>query len=222
MSKWLSLTKSRRCCSFLFTFSPTALNRHSSTATPHARHERKMAAASSSGGPNRFGLDKTKGLNDLCRRDARIRAEKEAAAVELFSRRFDECSIEDQSSLSAQRHFALQVQAIHAHSFAYSDVYQEAKFGGGKHMLCRRCWLMNKDCICQKAKHIPSSQFQHRLIIYMLVFYCMRLFCTLRGLPRYLTQWQALQGVFAVEQHRRTAPSQPGRQPHQRVCEVNS
>jgi hypothetical protein len=74
-----------------------------------------MAAASSSGGPDRFGLDRTKGLNDLCRRDARIRAEKEAAAVELFSRRFDECSLEDQSSLSAQRHFALQVEAIHAH-----------------------------------------------------------------------------------------------------------
>ncbi len=69
-----------------------------------------MAGASSSAGPDRFGLDKTKGLNDLCRRDARIRAEKEAAAVEEFSRRFDECSLQDQMSLSAQRHFALQVE----------------------------------------------------------------------------------------------------------------
>ena len=50
-------------------------------------------------------------------------------------------------------------------------------------MLCRRCWLMNKDCICQKAKHIPSSQFQHRLIIYMCVFHCLSLICTLHGLP---------------------------------------
>jgi hypothetical protein len=68
-----------------------------------------MAGASSKGGPDRFGLDKTKGLNDLCRRDARIRAEKESAAIEEFSQKFAECSLEDQSSLAAQRHFALQV-----------------------------------------------------------------------------------------------------------------
>ena len=135
-----------------------------------------MAGASSSAGPDRFGLDKTKGLNDLCRRDARIRAEKEAAAVEEFSRRFDECSLQDQMSLSAQRHFALQVELtclcvwMCLHAFASSHISQEAKFGSGKHMLCRRCWLMNKDCICPQAKHIPLSQFQHRLIIYMFVF----------------------------------------------------
>jgi hypothetical protein len=68
-----------------------------------------MAGASCSGGPDRFGLDKTKGLNDLCRRDARIRAEKETAAIEEFSQKFADCALEDQSSLAAQRHFALQV-----------------------------------------------------------------------------------------------------------------
>jgi hypothetical protein len=109
MSKLLFFTScfSRRCS--LFTFIPSALNRGiTSTRLPRSQ-DQKMAGASSSGGPDRFGLDKTKGLNDLCRRDARIRAEKEAAAVEEFSRRFDECSLEDQSSLAAQRHFALQV-----------------------------------------------------------------------------------------------------------------
>jgi hypothetical protein len=85
------------------------LNRGITTNRPLRSQDKKMAGASSSGGPDRFGLDKTKGLHDLCRRDARIRAEKEAAAVEEFSRRFDECSLEDQSSLTAQRHFALQV-----------------------------------------------------------------------------------------------------------------
>jgi len=34
-------------------------------------------------------------------------------------------------------------------------------------MLCRRCWIMNKDCICDQVKRILPSQFQHRLIIYM-------------------------------------------------------
>lgn len=107
--------------------------------------------ASSSGGPDRFGLDKTKGLNDLCRRDARVRAEKEAAALDEFSRRFESCTLEEQYSLAAQRHFAL----------------QEAKFGSGKHNLCRQCWIMNKDCICRHAKRVAPSQFQHRLVVYM-------------------------------------------------------
>jgi hypothetical protein len=65
--------------------------------------------ASAGRGPDRFGLDRTKGVNDICRRDARVRAEKEAAALDEFSRRFQECALEDQSSLAAQRHFALQV-----------------------------------------------------------------------------------------------------------------
>jgi hypothetical protein len=129
-----------------------------------------MAGASSSGGPGRFGLDKTKGLNDMCRRDARIRAEKEAAAQEEFSRRLGECSLEEQSSLAAQRHFALQVVLACLYVLAAgTHFFQEAKFGSGKHMLCRRCWIMNKDCICSKAKLIPSSHFQHKLIIYMSV-----------------------------------------------------
>ena len=129
-----------------------------------------MAGASSSGGPGRFGLDKTKGLNDMCRRDARIRSEKEAAAQEEFSRRLGECSLGEQSSLAAQRHFALQVILACLYVLAAgTHFFQEAKFGSGKHMLCRRCWIMNKDCICSKAKPIPSSHFQHKLIIYMSV-----------------------------------------------------
>jgi hypothetical protein len=76
--------------------------------------------------PDRFGLDKTKGLNDLCRRDARIRAEKEAAALQEFSRRFSECSLEDQFSLAAQRHFALQVLPILA-CFCFISFYSGSK-----------------------------------------------------------------------------------------------
>ena len=112
MQKLLPLAnRFSRCCSFA-TQSSSAFNRPVVPNTPlQKRYRQRMAGASPtpSGGPNRFGLDKTKGLNDLCRRDARIRAEKEAAAQEEFSRRLGECSLEEHSSLAAQRHFALQV-----------------------------------------------------------------------------------------------------------------
>ena len=84
-------------------------------------------------------------------------------------------------------------------------------------MLCRRCWIQNKDCICQKAEHIqiPTSHFQHRLIIYMFVIFARIRSAYFAASFFVLTCLQALQRVLALEQHRRSASSLPRRQPHQ-------
>lgn len=84
-------------------------------------------------------------------------------------------------------------------------------------MLCRRCWIQNKDCICQKAEHIqiPTSHFQHRLIIYMFVIFARIRSAYFAASLLVLTCLQALQRVLALEQHRRSASSLPRRQPHQ-------
>jgi hypothetical protein len=174
MHSLLPLAYYRFCSTRVFALKIFARNHHAMTNSPLEAHSLNVdetpIRASSSGGPDRFGLDKTKGLNDLCRRDARVRAEKEAAALDEFSRRFESCTLEEQYSLAAQRHFALQVLlTLLVRQHCLSLLFQEAKFGSGKHNLCRQCWIMNKDCICRHAKRVAPSQFQHRLVVYMLV-----------------------------------------------------
>ena len=127
MSTLLPFANHRFCRSCLFVVKATAWNFRLMSNVPPRAHdsnvEGSLHAAASGGGPDRFGLDKTKGVNDLCRRDARIRAQKEAAAVDEFSRRFEECSLEDQPSLAAQRHFALQVLLAGLHAIVFSHCY---------------------------------------------------------------------------------------------------
>ena len=69
-------------------------------------------------------------------------------------------------------------------------------------MLCRRCWIMNKDCICQKAAHlqIPTSYFQHRLIIYMCVFYACSEFAHFERVCRHFKEFSRSSNTGALPQ----------------------
>lgn len=127
----LPLASYRLFGSRFFALKTIARNHRAMSSSPPGPHNSNVDETSSrtsdgkcpSGGPDRFGLDKTKGVNDLCRRDARVRAEKEAAALDEFSRKFAECAFQDQSSLAAQRHFALQVLLTQRFSMLLSPLY---------------------------------------------------------------------------------------------------
>jgi DTW domain-containing protein YfiP len=76
------------------------------------------------------------------------KTEAEAEVRTKFTKFFEECPIEELVSLQAQ-------QKIELDNLKFDNI------------LCRKCWLINNDCICNQAIPITQSQFPHRLIIYM-------------------------------------------------------
>jgi DTW domain-containing protein YfiP len=72
----------------------------------------------------------------------------EAEVRTKFTKLFEECPIEELVSLQAQ-------QKIELDNLKFDNI------------LCRKCWLINNDCICNQVIPITQSQFPHRLIIYM-------------------------------------------------------